>query len=259
MKDILVKNNNIQLRIYEVLNNSGTLCVGRCYMLDKADASMRFSYLEYGDEKDKRAITYYEGAESHPYDFEESERLYPSKNIKDKLQGLSGASSCIHCLFHYNESVIVPNPAHPMYLRWAYKIYDGEPSTDNHHRQHEIQQQIYLDVAEGRALPPFVQCICSRCKTEWIIFEKQRGDYKRQIFEQLVASGVKGKPEQKAANETMAVWTHDTWYLDDDGVLTFHARRGHYNFYKPISYPEYKWDGEIKREDRYKPGTAEGG
>ena len=206
MREVMVRNNNIKLRVHEVLNNAGTFAVSRCYMLDTADQWLRFSQIDYGNEKHPREITSSVlEASRDGYSFEKNEELYNSRprDAKDRLQSLNLATSCIHCLFQYHESTIVPNPAHPMYLRWAYKIYGGDAFLDNHYKQHQIQQQIYKDVAEGNHLPPFVQCVCQRCRTEWIVFEKQHGDYKQQIFEQLVARGMKGKPEQKAVDETI--------------------------------------------------------
>ena len=58
---------------------------------------------------------------------------------------------------------------------------------------------------------------------------------------------------------TMAYWLYDVWYLDDDGVLAFQPRGDYsYAYYGSTKYPEYRWTGETKREDRYKPGHAEG-
>lgn len=262
MTEPLIKNNNLQMRVYEVLNNSGKHTVSICYMLDKADARIRINGIEYGDDRHKHAITAAEIESNGPYDFEEQQeeqqREYPDWSQKNKLMSLANASSCIYCPFAWHESTVVPNAVHPMYLKWAYRIYDGSIELDNNYKTHEIQQKVYGDVAEEKQLPEFVQCVCSRCNNEWIVFEKQIGDYKKQIFDQLVAIGVKGAPVEKAVDENMAYWLFDVWYLDDDGVLTFHARRSSFNSYKPISYPDYRMVTEKPKEDRYKPGTAEG-
>jgi hypothetical protein len=68
----------------------------------------------------------------------------------------------------------------PLYVKWAYKISDGEynhwngkdymiSSPENMEKLRQIWMSLTKEDHPDQ-LPPFVECTCSNCKYEWIVF-----------------------------------------------------------------------------------------